>query len=295
MGVRAEKWTEAQRARDVFPLRRLQGHRRVEGGDRVLRSGEVPRRRRPAVGLPDGTTASLTRARDPRLDFADWLLAPAKSVVHPRHRQPRLVVAPRPRHRARARRPARRQPARQPRLLARSERELVTSHYDVQAALALILNSETYQLRRWRAATTPRPRRTSRWYAFGRLDAEVIVDALNQITGTTRNTPARFPEPFTFIPENQRSIALPDGSITSSFLETFGRPARDTGIERNATTSVTAAQRLTCSTRPTCSANWSKGPKLQALSAPAAPRENSSTRSTIQSSRARRPTEEHRQ
>ena len=46
--------------------------------------------------------------------------------------------------------------------------------------------------------------------------------------------------PFTFIPEGQRSIALPDGSITSPFLEQFGRPSRDTGLESER------------SNRPTC-------------------------------------------
>jgi hypothetical protein len=76
------------------------------------------------------------------------------------------------------------------------------------------------------------------------LDAEVLIDALNQITGTTEKYSSPIPEPFTFIPENQRSIALPDGSITSSFLESFGRPPRDTGMEAERNNRITAAQRL---------------------------------------------------
>jgi hypothetical protein len=51
----------------------------------------------------------------------------------------------------------------------------------------------------------------------------VLIDALDKITGGTENYSSAIPEPFTFIPENQRSIALEDGSITSSFLELFGR------------------------------------------------------------------------
>jgi hypothetical protein len=54
---------------------------------------------------------------------------------------------------------------------------------------------------------------------------------LCEITGTTEKYSSSIPEPFTFIPEKERSIALPDGSITSSFLEMFGRPPRDTGLE----------------------------------------------------------------
>ena len=52
------------------------------------------------------------------------------------------------------------------------------------------------------------------------------------------------PEPYTFIPRENRTIALADGSITSPFLATFGRASRDTGLvsERNSLPSDT--QRL---------------------------------------------------
>jgi hypothetical protein len=76
------------------------------------------------------------------------------------------------------------------------------------------------------------------------LDAEVLIDALNQITGTTEQYSSPIPEPFTYIPESQRAIALPDGSITSSFLEMFGRPPRDTGLESERNNRPTAAQEL---------------------------------------------------
>ena len=63
----------------------------------------------------------------------------------------------------------------------------------------------------------------------------MLADALCQITGTREEYTSAIPEPFTFINQGQRSISLPDGSITSSFLELFGRPPRDTGLgaERN--------------------------------------------------------------
>ena len=53
-----------------------------------------------------------------------------------------------------------------------------------------------------------------------------------------------FPEPFTFIPGDNRSIELADGSITSPFLEMFGRPSRDTGLESERNSNATDAQRL---------------------------------------------------
>jgi hypothetical protein len=77
-----------------------------------------------------------------------------------------------------------------------------------------------------------------------RLEAEVLIDALNEITGTTEKYSSAIPEPFTLLPEGQRSIALPDGSITSPFLEMFGRPPRDTGLESERNNRSTAAQRL---------------------------------------------------
>ena len=42
----------------------------------------------------------------------------------------------------------------------------------------------------------------------------------------------------------QRTIALADGSITSPFLEMFGRPSRDTGLESERNNEPTDAQRL---------------------------------------------------
>ena len=77
-----------------------------------------------------------------------------------------------------------------------------------------------------------------------RLDAEVLIDALCQVTGSTEKYTSAIPEPFTFIPEAQRSIALPDGSISSSFLEMFGRPSRDTGMESERNNRPTAGQSL---------------------------------------------------
>jgi hypothetical protein len=76
------------------------------------------------------------------------------------------------------------------------------------------------------------------------LEAEVLIDALDEITGTTEQYSSAIPEPFTYIPESHRSITLPDGSITSSFLELFGRPSRDTGLESERNNRPSADQRL---------------------------------------------------
>ena len=82
------------------------------------------------------------------------------------------------------------------------------------------------------------------YYPVRQLDAEVLVDALCKITGTTEHYESPVPEPFTFVPEEHRSISLADGSITSQFLEMFGRPARDTGLESERKNEPTDSQRL---------------------------------------------------
>ena len=93
---------------------RLQVDRRVEGGDRLLRSRPRPRQAAKSRLPPSSPTArrpTLAAGQDPREVFADWLIAPEESVVRPQHRQPRLVLAAGPRHRPRARRHPARQSA----------------------------------------------------------------------------------------------------------------------------------------------------------------------------------------
>jgi len=54
-------------------------------------------------------------------------------------------------------------------------------------------------------------------YPVRRIDAEVLIDALCWISGTRESYTSLIPEPFSFIPESNRSIDLADGSITSQF------------------------------------------------------------------------------
>ena len=77
-----------------------------------------------------------------------------------------------------------------------------------------------------------------------RVDAEALDDMLCDLTGAKRDYQSIAPEPFTFLPGERRSILIEDGSITSSFLLLFGRPARDTGHLSERHNEVTAKQRL---------------------------------------------------
>ena len=219
----------------------------------------------PAAVFPDGTKAELPPGQDPREVFADWLID-AKNPWFARHIVNRvwywllgrgIVHEPddiRPNN-----------PAQNLELLNWLADELVRAKYDLKHIYRLILNSTTYQLSCIPKSKGPEAAANFACYPLRRLDAEVLVDALCQITGTTESYSSMIPEPFTFIPEKQRSIMLPDGSITSSVLEMFGRPPRDTGLESERNNRMTAAQALHLLNSTHIRLKIQKGPKLQEL------------------------------
>ena len=77
-----------------------------------------------------------------------------------------------------------------------------------------------------------------------RLDAEVLDDAICSLTGGMRDFNSIAPEPYSFLPPARKSILVEDGSISSSFLLLFGRPARDSGLLEERNNKITAKQRL---------------------------------------------------
>ena len=197
-----------------------------------------------AVVFPDGKPARLSPGQDPRAVFADWLTAPenpwfARNIVN---RIWSWLLGRGIIHEPDDIRPD--NPPGNPDLLAYLEREMAASDFDMKHIFRLILNSQVYQLSFIPRTDRPEGAAEFAWYPMRRLDAEVLIDAICQVTGTTEGYSSAIPEPFTFIPENQRSIGLADASITSTFLETFGRSSRDTGLESERTNRTTAAQRL---------------------------------------------------
>ena len=77
-----------------------------------------------------------------------------------------------------------------------------------------------------------------------RLDAEVLDDVICALSDSKRDYQSPAPEPFTFLPKDRRTVCIEDGSISSSFLTLFGRPARDTGLPGERSNDVTSKQRL---------------------------------------------------
>jgi len=77
-----------------------------------------------------------------------------------------------------------------------------------------------------------------------RLEAEVLADALGALTGAYERLWTRVPEPFAFWPDNFHAVQNPDASVTTTLLDTFGRPGRDTAYAYERDLSPSMAQAL---------------------------------------------------
>jgi hypothetical protein len=267
MGARAEKWPAAQLEGMAAFFAHVGFKPTGEWKEEIVLFDPTatPPADLATPAFPDGTRPALAHERDPREAFADWLIRPdnpwftraianriwawllGRGIVH----EPDDLRLD--------------NPPSNPDLLDHLARELIGASYDLKHLFRLILNSQTYQLSSRPGTDDPRGEIHFASYPLRRLEAEVIIDALNQITGTTEKYSSAIPEPFTFIPDDQRSILLPDGSIGSSFLEMFGRPPRDTGLQLERTDVLTSAQRLHLLNSTHIQRKIERGPKLQAL------------------------------
>lgn len=195
------------------------------------------------ITLPDGSRRRVAADQDPRQVFVDWLLRDDNPVlaqvlcnrvwywlcgvgiVH----EPDDFRAD--------------NPAWSQELLDRLARELVAGGLRPKQLFRLLLNSAT-----WQRSAIPAGGDAAgagfAHYRVRRLEAEVLIDAIDQVTGTGEEYQSPIPEPFSFLPKDQRAIAIADGSVTSAFLELFGRPPRDTGLQLERQEQPTAAQRL---------------------------------------------------
>jgi hypothetical protein len=221
----------------------------------------------PLVGiLPDKTRIKLPPDRDPREVFADWLVSPdnpwftasicnrvwywlmGRGIIH----EPDDIRAG--------------NPPSNPALLAYLQKEFVKSGYDTRYLFRLILCSRAYQLSSVAPASKVKAGAALfAYYPIRRLDAEVLIDAINKVTGTSDLYTSAIPEPFTFIPANKPAISLPDGSITSSFLELFGRPARATGMENERVNRPLPPQRMHLLNSSHIQRKLEEGPALKRL------------------------------
>src|SRR5919107_3507068 len=125
-------------------------------------------------------------------------------------------------------------PPSNPALLAALTQDFVAHRFDVRHLARTIMNSTTYQLTSVPTETNATDLEYHSHYLARRLPAEVILDAIGQVTGVREAFPG-YP--------GRRALQLPDAAVDSYFLTAFGRPPRVTAAdsERQQEPSITQA------------------------------------------------------
>ena len=188
-----------------------------------------------ALGAP---ALEILPDEDPRLKLADWLGDKAnpffaKSLVNRywKHFFRRGLVEPEDDIRDT-------NPPTNPELLDALAKHFTESGYDLKAVVRAITQSQTYQLSEKPNEHNGVDRQNfSRFYPR-HLPAEVLLDAIDQLTGSKTD--------FADLPPGTRAIALPDNSYnrSSGFLKVFGRPEGASVCECERVQSSSLAQSL---------------------------------------------------
>jgi hypothetical protein len=237
-----EKWTQTQYYEFANLFSRVGIKNGSTPGDVVVFakvSGDVnhPRLSRPLPPTPlDGKPIPLDSTIDRRIPVAKWLTSPAnpyfaRSIVNRvwGNFMGRGLVHPIDDLRAT-------NPASNEELLAALTKDFVQHGYDVQYLIRTIMNSGTYQLSSEANAANQSDDIFYSKYIVKRLPAEVILDAMSQVTGV--------PTDFKGYPAGTRAMQLPDSQVASQFLTSFGRPARNICDASERTSDPNVAQAL---------------------------------------------------
>ncbi len=180
----------------------------------------------------------ISAGEDPRLRLADWMSSPnnpffAKALVNRywKHFFNRGLIEPEDDIRDT-------NPPTNPELLAALEKRFVDDGFDLKELVRTITSSHAYQL-----SSVPNDfnladrQNYSRFYPK-RLQAEVLLDAIDQLTGARTD--------FANLPVGTKAVSLPDNSYNnaSPFLKVFGRPESTSVCECERVQSASLAQSL---------------------------------------------------
>jgi hypothetical protein len=126
-------------------------------------------------------------------------------------------------------------PPSNPELLALLARILTDAKFDQKVLIRAIVASQTYQRSSTPNATNGEDELNFSRALFRRLPAEVLLDAICDVTGV--------PEKFPGVSLGQRAVQLWDSEQQSYFLKLFGRPMRTTACvcERSASAGISQA------------------------------------------------------
>jgi hypothetical protein len=199
------------------------------------------RTQKPASIKPlDGDVLDIASDVDPRQQLVDWMVDPknpffARAVANRywAHFFGRGIVDPLDDMRVT-------NPPSNPELLDSLAQNLIDNKYSLKSLIKTICKSHTYQLSSMPNDFNKHDKQTYARYYPKRLQAEVLLDAVCQVTAS--------PTQFGGLPTDQhapnRAIMLPDESFASYFLDVFGRPQRISACECERVSEANLAQAL---------------------------------------------------
>jgi hypothetical protein len=208
-------------------------HKRGIATAKNVKSGEDLR---PAAMGDD--VGEITADQDPRLKLADWMSSPenpffARALVNRywKHFFRRGLIEPEDDIRDT-------NPPTNPALLAALEKHFIESGFDLKELVRVITRSNAYQLSAQPNKHNLVDRQNYSRFYTRRLPAEVLLDAVDDATGS--------PTRFASLPPGTRAVALPDNSYnkSSEFLRVFGRPESQSVCECERVQSSNLAQSL---------------------------------------------------
>ena len=224
-----ERWTQNQYYQMAAFFARVgskTGDRKDEPVVILANSGEV---RHPKTGKEvaacalDSTPLKPDFSGDRRAVLADWLTSAnnpffAHEVVNRlwKHYLGRGLVEPVDDLRAT-------NPPSNPALFDALADDFTRHKYDLKYLMRAILLSQTYQRSPLPTKANDRDVKYYSHYAFKRIDAEPLMDAIASATGVA--------DKFDGYPAGFRATQLPDTGVGSYFLDLFGRPARNVACE----------------------------------------------------------------
>ncbi len=191
-----------------------------------------------AIKPLDGDALEVGGETDPRQKLVDWMVQPknpffARAVVNRywAHFFGRGIVDPLDDMRVT-------NPPSNPELLDALAKEFVAKKFSLKQLVKTIAKSQTYRLSATPNEFNRHDRQAYARYYPKRLSAEVLFDAVCQVT----NSPSNFAGLPSDTHAPRRAIMLPDESFRSYFLDVFGRPQRLSACECERVTEANLAQ-----------------------------------------------------
>jgi hypothetical protein len=183
-----------------------------------------------------GPALELEATVDPRHSLVDWMADPsnpffAKALVNRywKHFFGRGLVDPEDDMRVT-------NPATNPALLDALAKDFIDHKFDLKHLVRTIANSQVYQLSAEPNEWNKDDKQNFSRYYPKRLNAEVLLDAIDQLAGTNSN--------FGQIPMGTRAVQLPDNGFNSYFLTVFGKPESSSACECERSSEANLAQSL---------------------------------------------------